>query len=206
MEELARDIGGNVKRNVRFWEPAFERIRALRGQKVSRTPYLRGFVGLLACCANNIVCFHRSARSNVGSFWKIYNIWWIPLITWKLDLSTLADSQSCKNVQTVQTSRCYFFWLVLIFGKAREKQAKHAKTGENRRKTGAFLVLMFLGEKLVGANFYAFCNYAPHSSFQILIFWKMLEKLWFKYIWGIGTRVKLPKVKVHESESLGSQN
>ena len=41
-------------------------------------------------------------------------------------------------------------------GKARKKQAK---TRKNRRKTGAFLVLMFLGEKLVGANFYAFCNY-----------------------------------------------
>ena len=33
------------------------------------------------------------------------------------------------------------------------------KSRENRRKTGAFLVLIFLGEKLVGANFYAFCNY-----------------------------------------------
>ena len=46
------------------------------------------------------------------------------------------------------------------------------------------------------------CRYPPHSPFQIFIFWKMLEKLWFKYIWGIGTRVKLPKVKLHESESV----
>ena len=71
----------------------------------------------------------------------------------------LCLSQSCKNVQTVQTSRCYFFWSMLIFGKARKKQAK---TRENRRKqtkTGAFLVLIFWGGKLVGANFYAFCNY-----------------------------------------------
>ena len=30
----------------------------------------------------------------------------------------------------------------------------------------AFLVLIFLGEKLVGANFYAFCNYAPTLSWQ----------------------------------------
>ena len=50
------------------------------------------------------------------------------------------------------------------------------------------------------------CRYPPHSPFQILILWKMLEELWFKYIWGVGTRVKLPKVKLHESESLGSQN
>ena len=41
-------------------------------------------------------------------------------------------------------------------GKACEKQTK---ARENRQKTGAFLVLIFLGEKLVGANFYAFCNY-----------------------------------------------
>ena len=33
--------------------------------------------------------------------------------------------QSCKNVPTVPTSRCYFFWPVLIFGKSTRK------TGEN---------------------------------------------------------------------------
>ena len=60
-------------------------------------------------------------------------------------------------------------------GKAREKQAKtrenrrkHAKTRENRQKTGAFLVLIFLGEKLVGANFYAFCNYEPEIGWIML--------------------------------------
>ena len=76
---------------------------------------------------------------------------------------TSRPRQSCKNVQTVQTSRCYYFWPVLIFGKSTRKTGentrKQAKTGENRRKTGAFLVLIFLREKLVGANFYAFCNY-----------------------------------------------
>ena len=39
--------------------------------------------------------------------------------------------QSCKNVQTVRSSRCYFFWPVLIFGKSTQKTAnfweKHAK-------------------------------------------------------------------------------
>ena len=63
------------------------------------------------------------------------------------------QGRSCKNVQTVQTSRCYFFWPVLIFGKSTQK------AGENTQKTGAFLVLIFLGGKLVGANFYTFCNY-----------------------------------------------
>ena len=92
--------------------------------------------------------------------------------------------QSCKNVPTVPTSWCYFSWPVLIFGKStrktgekqaknrqktgekqaktRENRRKHAKTRENRRKTGAFLVLIFWGGKLVGANFYAFCNYVYH--------------------------------------------
>ena len=57
---------------------------------------------------------------------------------------------------TVPTSWCYFFWPVLIFGKYTRK------TGENTRKqakNSAFLVLNFLWEKLVGANFYAVCNY-----------------------------------------------
>ena len=41
-----------------------------------------------------------------------------------------------------------------------KNRRKHAKTRENWRKTGAFLVLIFWGGKLVGANFYAFCNYS----------------------------------------------
>ena len=68
--------------------------------------------------------------------------------------------QSCKNVQTVQTSRCYFFLAGANFWEKHAKnRRKQVKTRENRQKTGAFLVLIFWGEKLVGANFYAFCNY-----------------------------------------------
>ena len=48
-----------------------------------------------------------------------------------------------------------------------KNRRKHAKTGENRRKTGAFLVLIFLWEKLVGANFYAFCNYGSCAMFSL---------------------------------------
>ena len=33
----------------------------------------------------------------------------------------LGKRQSCKNVPTVLTSRCYFFWPVLIFGKSTRK-------------------------------------------------------------------------------------
>ena len=49
--------------------------------------------------------------------------------------------QSCKNVQTVQTSRCYFFWPVLIFGKSTRK------TGENTRKQAK-------NRRIFGANFF----------------------------------------------------
>ena len=38
--------------------------------------------------------------------------------------------------------------------KNRQKHANQAKTRENRQKTGVFLVLIFWGEKLVGANFF----------------------------------------------------
>ena len=86
-----------------------------------------------------------------------------------LHLLCLNCCQSCKNVQT---SRCYFFWPVLIFGKSTRKTGentrKQAKTRKNRQKTGAFLVLMFFGGKLVVANFYAFCNYDTRR----LIFFK----------------------------------
>ena len=40
------------------------------------------------------------------------------------------QGRSCKNVQTVRTSQCYFFWPVLIFGE------KHAKNRRKDAKTG----------------------------------------------------------------------
>ena len=36
---------------------------------------------------------------------------------------------------------------------------------EKHAKNSAFLVLIFLWEKLIGANFYAFCNYVPGILF-----------------------------------------
>ena len=69
------------------------------------------------------------------------------------NISGAAVTQSCKNVQTVQTSRCYFFWPVLIFGKSTRKTVLFCVFFVY------FLVLIFLGGKLVGASFYAFCNY-----------------------------------------------
>ena len=38
-----------------------------------------------------------------------------------LYLGSICSSQSCKSVPTVPTSRCYFFWPVLIFGKSTRK-------------------------------------------------------------------------------------
>ena len=34
------------------------------------------------------------------------------------------QNQSCKNVPTVPTSQCYFFWPVLIFGKSTRKTGR----------------------------------------------------------------------------------
>ena len=71
-------------------------------------------------------------------------------------------------------------------GKAREKQAKTRentrKQAKNRRFFGAFLVLIFLGEKLVGANFYAFCNY-ENSTHKIICAYTWLV---FLLLWGVG--------------------
>ena len=69
-----------------------------------------------------------------------------------------------------------FFLAGATFWDAREKQAK---TRKNRRKTGAFLVLIFWGEKLVGANFYAFCNYASRYATELMI----LLNLFFVFLY-----------------------
>ena len=73
----------------------------------------------------------------------------------------------CRPVGTIFLAGANFL------GKAREKQAK---TRENRRKTGAFLVLIFWGEKLVSANFYAFCNYAVNMV-EVVIMVEMVIML-----------------------------
>ena len=79
----------------------------------------------------------------------------ITIITTIIIITTITITELQKRADREDQSVPFFlaganFW---------ENARKHAKTGENRRKTGAFLVLIFLGGKLVGANFYAFCNY-----------------------------------------------
>ena len=79
-----------------------------------------------------------------------------------------------KRADRADQSVLFFLAGTNFWEKHAKNRRKHAKTGENRRKTGAFLVLIFLGEKLVGTNFYAFCNYALKmesvmSSFRLFI-------------------------------------
>ena len=75
------------------------------------------------------------------SYSLLYNILYCPnpsppALSIVLENGEIARAiQSCKNVPTVPTSWCYFFWPVLIFGKMHAKnRRKHAKTGENTQK------------------------------------------------------------------------
>ena len=75
--------------------------------------------------------------------------------------------QSCKNEPTVPTSRCYFFWPVLIFGKSTRKTVLLCLFWTIFGLFWTYyLMLIFLGEKLVGANFLAFCNYDCNALSQ----------------------------------------
>ena len=55
--------------------------------------------------------------------------------------------------------------LVLFFLAGANLWEKHAKNCAILCIFVYFLVLIFLGKKLVGANFYAFCNYVTRSCF-----------------------------------------
>ena len=130
--------------------------------------------------------------SSLLSIWIICECFQAPSTTWSSSPTETSTPQTstywspmlrtdpvwlrlCKNRVAKTCGPCgpvgaIFFWPVLILGKSTRKTGentrKQAKTRENRRKTGAFLVLIFLGEKLVGANFYAFCNYAFGSYWR----------------------------------------
>ena len=54
----------------------------------------------------------------------------------------------------------------VLFFLAAKNRRKHAKTGKNRRFFGA----NFWGGKLVGANFYAFCNYGCTKSYKYQVY------------------------------------
>ena len=56
--------------------------------------------------------------------------------------------------------------LVLFFLAGANFWEKHAKNRRKQAKSSAFLVLIFFVGKLVGANFYAFCNYGNHIVYH----------------------------------------
>ena len=65
-----------------------------------------------------------------------------------------------KRADHADQSVLFFLAGANFWEKHAKNRRKQAQTRENRRKTGAFLVLIFWGGKLVGATFYAFCDYA----------------------------------------------
>ena len=75
-------------------------------------------------------------------------------------ISSVAELQ--KRADRADQSVLFFLSGANFWEKHVKNRRKHAKTRENRRKTGAFLVIIFLGGKLVGAYFYALCNYAEN--------------------------------------------
>ena len=76
-----------------------------------------------------------------------------------LGLTMLFMSELQKRANRANQLVLFFLADANFWEKHAKNTRKQAKTRENRRKTGAFLVLIFWGGKLVGANFYAFCNY-----------------------------------------------
>ena len=76
-----------------------------------------------------------------------------------------------KRADRADQSVLFFLAGANFWEKHAKNRRKQAKTGENTRKQAKnrrFFVLIFMGEKLVGANFYAFCNYGP-SLFVTLV-------------------------------------
>ena len=87
------------------------------------------------------------------------NLFNFDMLSPQLPLSYLEAGRVAKTCRPCRPVGAFFLAGANFWEKHAKNRRKQAKTRENRRKTGAFLVLIFLGEKLVGANFYAFCNY-----------------------------------------------
>ena len=102
----------------------------------------------------------------------------------------MPESELQKRADRAEQSVLFFLAGANFWEKHAKNRRKHAKTGENTRKQAKnrrFLVLIFLGGKLVGANFYALCNYAYLCSLYDQIFPR--DFLCQKYdakIWNIG--------------------
>ena len=86
-----------------------------------QTIHLFFFPSFLSLEARKIYVIREGVKNN---WWNLGEYGW-----WE---------QSCKNVPTVPTSWCYFFWPVLIFGKCTRKTGENTqKQAKNRRFFGA---------------------------------------------------------------------
>ena len=130
----------NYERNalLTFMNPAVTAGHWLGVGKICTTPAYESFIwmlfGLLWNMIQNMMLYYTIHKIRATIFTSpthqlpfgqcIVEQTTLPL----LNSLTVYCRQSCKNVPTVPTSWCYFFWPVLIFGKSTRK------TGKNRRK------------------------------------------------------------------------
>ena len=74
----------------------------------------------------------------------------------------MPESELQKRADRAEQSVLFFLAGANFWEKHAKNRRKHAKIGENTQKQAKnrrFFGANFFGGKLVGANFYAFCNY-----------------------------------------------
>ena len=78
-----------------------------------------------------------------------------------------------KRANRADQSVLFFLAGANFWEKHAKNRRKHAKIGENTQKQAKnrrFFGANFFGEKLVGANFYAFCNYVHSVTVPLFVF------------------------------------
>ena len=89
-----------------------------------------------------------------------------------LTLAPTPESELQKLADRADQLVLFFLAGANFWEKHAKNRRKHAKTGENTQKQAKnrrFFGANFFGGKLVGANFYAFCNYAPNHHHHHLL-------------------------------------
>ena len=106
-------------------------------QKSQKGQWMLLFVFMFLCLW--YFCFQKKSKGLSVS---------LPYLSWNIETSAV---QSCKNVPTVPTSWCYFFWPVLIFGKSTRKTVLLCHFfGKSTRKT--VLLCRFFGANFFGGK------------------------------------------------------
>ena len=128
--------------------------------------------------SNRILFLFSCSLSNI-LYIPQYMTWMNTKFNWIVPLFCPVSTELQNRANRANQLVLFFLAGANIWEKHAKNRRKHAKTGENtrkqaktrknRRKTGAFLVLIFLGEKLVSANFYAFCNYVWHAWWYFVV-------------------------------------